>query len=67
MIRLSRFDGTEFFINAELIESIEHTPDTVVSLTNGKKLIVREPAEEVVARVIDYRRSIAHNLTAEQR
>ncbi|MCL5025285.1 MAG: flagellar FlbD family protein [Chloroflexi bacterium] len=56
MVRLSRFDGSEFYINAELIESVEMTPDTVVSLTNGKKLVVRESAEEVVSRIVDYRR-----------
>ncbi len=56
MIRLSRLGGSEFYINADLIETIEMTPDTVISLTNGKKLVVREPAEEVVARVVEYRR-----------
>ncbi len=56
MVRVSRFDGSEFYINAELIEVIEMTPDTVISLTNGKKLVVRESAEEVVSRVVDYKR-----------
>lgn len=59
MVRLSRFDGSEFYINAELIESIDITPDTVISLMNGKKLIVRESADEVVSRVIDYKRKSA--------
>lgn len=58
MVRLSRFDGTEFYINAELIELIEMTPDTVISLTNGKKFVVRDSAEDVVARVVDYKRRI---------
>ncbi|HZS01447.1 MAG TPA: flagellar FlbD family protein [Chloroflexota bacterium] len=56
MIRVSRLDGTEFVVNAELIELIETTPDTVLSLTDGAKFIVREPLDEVVARVIAYRR-----------
>ncbi len=55
MIRVSRLDGTELVINAELIELVETTPDTVLSLTDGKKFIVREPLEEVVERVIAYR------------
>lgn len=59
MVRISRFDGSEFYVNADLIETIEMTPDTIISLTNGKKLVVRESAEEVVARVVDYRRRIA--------
>jgi flagellar protein FlbD len=57
MIRVSRLDGTEFVVNAELIQLIESTPDTVLSLIDGDKFIVREPLDEVVARVIAYRRS----------
>ncbi|HEY7068455.1 MAG TPA: flagellar FlbD family protein [Chloroflexota bacterium] len=57
MIRVSRLDGTEFVLNAELIELIEMTPDTVLTLTDETKFIVREPVDEVVARVIAYRRS----------
>lgn len=56
MISVSRFDGSVLYVNAELIEIIEMTPDTVISLTNGKKLVVRESAEEVVSRVVDYKR-----------
>ena len=55
MVRLSKFAGTEFYLNAELIETIEMTPDTVVSLTNGRKFLVRESAEEVVSRVVNFR------------
>ncbi len=59
VVRLSRFDSSEFYLNAELIETIEKTPDTVISLTNGKKLVVRESAQEVISRVIEYRQRIA--------
>ncbi|MCL5958627.1 MAG: flagellar FlbD family protein [Chloroflexi bacterium] len=59
MVHLSRLDGSELYVNAELIEVIEMTPDTVISLTNGKKLVVRESGEEVVARVVDYLRRVA--------
>ncbi|MCC7107050.1 MAG: flagellar FlbD family protein [Chloroflexi bacterium] len=55
MIKVSRLDGTGLVVNAELIELIEATPDTVLSLTSGTKLIVREPLDEVVALVISYR------------
>ncbi len=58
MVQLSRFDSSEFYLNADLIETIETTPDTVISLTNGKKLIVRESADEVVSRVVSFRRRI---------
>jgi flagellar protein FlbD len=55
---VSRLDGTEFVVNAELIELIEMTPDTVLSLTTGRKLIIREPAEEIIDRVVAFQRRI---------
>lgn len=55
MITVRRFSGEELVINAELIEMIESTPDTVITLVTGKKILVREDADEVVARVIAYR------------
>ena len=63
MIKLTKFNSDankkgEFVLNAELIETIEQTPDTVVTLMNGKKLIVAEPMEEVVRRVMAYRRAL---------
>jgi flagellar protein FlbD len=45
-----------FVLNADLIEIIESAPDTHLTLTNGKKLIVRETAAEIVALVVEYRR-----------
>ena len=63
MIKLTRFNSQtnkkgEFVLNAEIIETIEETPDTVVTLLNGKKLIVEEPMDEVVRRVMKYRRAL---------
>ena len=43
MIKLSRLNGDEFVLNCEMIETVEATPDTVISLINGKKYIVSEP------------------------
>ena len=60
MIRLTRLNHVPVFLNSELIEHIEATPDTVISLTTGQKLVVLEKAEEVVERVIEYRRLVAH-------
>ena len=56
MIRVHRLDGKEFVVNADLIETVEATPDTVLSLTTGRKLVVRESVEEVVRRVVRYQR-----------
>ncbi len=58
MIELTRFNDLKFTLNAEIIEFVEETPDTVISLTTGKKIIVKESRQEVVDLVIDYKRSI---------
>ncbi|WP_019553189.1 flagellar FlbD family protein [Propionispira raffinosivorans] len=62
MIKLTKFNSEdkkgEFILNAEIIETIEQTPDTVVTLINGKKLIVEETMEEVVRQVMTYRRAL---------
>ena len=59
MIRLTRLNHVPVFLNSDLIEHIEVTPDTVISLTTGQKLVVLEKAEVVVDRVIEYRRLVA--------
>ena len=58
MIKLTRLNHTPLIVNSDLIEHIEVTPDTVVTLTSGQKLIVLESAEEIVERVITFRRTI---------
>ena len=58
MIRLTRLNHAPMVLNSDLIEHIDVTPDTVVSLTNGQILRVRETAEEVVQRVVEFRRRI---------
>lgn len=58
MISLTRINGTPLVVNCDLIEHLEATPDTVVSLANGQKFVVRESAEEIVRRVIQFRREI---------
>ena len=55
MIRVTRLDGTQFYVNAEFIQSVESTPDTHVVLLNGHSYVVREPDEEIVKRIIEYR------------
>lgn len=58
MIPLRRLNNQPVVVNCDLIESIEATPDTVVTLTSGNKLIVRESLEEITRRVIDFKRRI---------
>jgi flagellar protein FlbD len=59
MIALHRLDGKLFYLNAELIETVEQTPDTVVTLTTGRKYLVQETGPAVVAEVLAYRRAVA--------
>jgi flagellar protein FlbD len=56
MIELTKLQNAKIVVNAELIEFVESTPDTLITTTTGKKLMVRETVEEVVAAVIEYRR-----------
>ncbi|WP_270171849.1 flagellar FlbD family protein [Paenibacillus sp. SYP-B4298] len=58
MIAMTRLNGTELFINALLIETVEEVPDTVITLTTGKKLVAKESASEIHSRIIDYLRQI---------
>jgi flagellar protein FlbD len=58
MIQLTRLNHAPLVLNSDLIEHMEVTPDTVVTLTTGQKIVVLESAEEVVERVIQFRRSI---------
>lgn len=62
MIELTRLNGVKFILNCEFIESLEETPDTVISTTNGKKFVVAERADEVVNKVIEYKRKIFRDL-----
>jgi flagellar protein FlbD len=58
MVRLTRLNHAPMVLNSDLIERIDITPDTVITLTNGEILRVRESAEEVVRRIMEYRRHI---------
>lgn len=58
MITLHKLNGTEIVLNAELIESLEVGPETVVSLATGNRFLVRESADEVVQKVLEYRKKV---------
>lgn len=58
MIDVTRFNATKFTLNAELIEMVEETPDTVITLTTGKKFIVKETRQEVKRLVLLYKKEI---------
>ncbi|HTB22102.1 MAG TPA: flagellar FlbD family protein [bacterium] len=58
MIKLSRLNASEFWINQDHIVFLERTPETIVTLSDGKKLTVKETPEEVVEKVLDFHRRI---------
>ena len=58
MIYLERLNGTGFVLNAELIRELESTPDTIITLVSGDKIVVRDPVDEVVSAVIEYKKRI---------
>lgn len=58
MIWLTRFDGTQFVLNATLIETMEATPDTVIALTNGHHFVVREGLTEIVQQIIAFQQRV---------
>lgn len=58
MIHVTRLDGSDVVVNADLIALVEHTPDTMLTLVTGTRILVREPVEEVVSRTIGYRQEV---------
>ena len=61
MIDVTKVNGKKFTLNSRLIETIEETPDTVITLTTGKKIIVKESRQEVKNLVKSYKRDIFTN------
>ncbi len=56
MIEVTKLNGSKILINAEIIESVEETPDTVISFVTGKKIIVKESRQEIKNLVVLYKR-----------
>jgi len=61
LIQVTRLNGSEIIINAELIETIEAAPDTIITLTTKSKYVVREGVDEVLKKVYQYRRRLRSN------
>ena len=58
MIRLTRLNGSNYVLNCELIETVEATPDTVITTVDGKKYVCSENVDEVISRVVEYKKRI---------
>ena len=56
MIKVRRLNQSELVVNAEMIEFVEATPDSIVSMISGKKIVVAESVDEIIERVVEYRK-----------
>jgi flagellar protein FlbD len=63
MIKVTRLNGEPIYLNSNLIEFIEETPDTMITLTTGKKVIIKENIEYVIERIIEYNHKINHTIS----
>jgi flagellar protein FlbD len=58
MIKLEKLNGSMVVVNAELIESVEAAPDTVINLVTGNRFLVKDPVDQVVAKVVEYKKKV---------
>ena len=63
MIQLTRLNNARLALNSDLIKYVEQAPDTVITLLSGEKLVVRETTDQVIERVLEFRRAIMGTLT----
>lgn len=63
MIQLTRLNTHPISVNSDLIKFVEQAPDTVITLLNGEKIVVRESTQEVLERIIAFRRSVLQGLS----
>ena len=63
MIRLTRLNNQALTVNSDLIKFVEQSPDTLITLVTGEKIVVRESVEEVLSRLIEFRRSVLEGLS----
>lgn len=64
MIQLTRLNNHPLVVNSDLIKFVEQSPDTVITLLSGEKIVVRESAQDVLDRVVQFRRSVLQGITA---
>ncbi|MFW5962497.1 MAG: flagellar FlbD family protein [bacterium] len=66
MIKITKTNGKTIVINADLIASIQSTPDTIITLSNDKKILVQEDVEEVIKKCIAYKKEIASYISVKK-
>jgi len=62
MIQVTRLDNSKIMVNVEKIQSLQASPDTIITFTNDVRMIVREPVEELSEKIRDYQRTIHNNI-----
>ena len=62
MIRLTRLNSQALIVNSDLVKFVEQAPDTLITLLNGEKFMVRESVDQVVERIIEFRRSVLRGI-----
>jgi flagellar protein FlbD len=62
MIQLTRLNSNPLAVNSDLIKFVEQAPDTVITLVTGEKIVVRESAQEVLNRVVEFRRAVLQGI-----
>jgi flagellar protein FlbD len=63
MIQLTRLNTRPLVVNSDLIKFVEQSPDTLITLTTGEKIVVRETPEQVLTRIVEFRRSVLQGLS----
>ncbi len=67
MIQLTKINGAAIVVNSDLIQYIEETPDTVITMTNGEKVVVHDRMVDIIEKVVRFRRTISGVIDAELR
>ena len=62
MIHLTRLNNQALVVNSDLIKFVEQSPDTLITLITGEKIVVRESTQEVLVRIVEFRRSVLQGL-----
>ena len=65
MIEVTRLDNSKIFLNVEMIQSLQSAPDTVITLNNRVRMMVKEPIEEVSRKIVDYQRLVHDGVAPE--
>jgi len=63
MIHVKRLDDSELIINSDMIEFIEQTPDTIITLADGKKILTKQSPEEVINLIVEFRQRVMQPMT----